>query len=88
VTLLLTRAILSLLSGFAPGRALAPYLVVGSIGFCMARRFDPGLASLAQNVDALAKRAASFRSHHCDRTAMATANELEPLCATPSSGFV
>jgi len=28
---LLTRAILSLLSGFAPGRALAPYLVVGQL---------------------------------------------------------
>ena len=54
MTLLLTRAILSLLSGFAPGRALAPYLVVGPIGFCLERRFDPGLAGLAQSVDAIA----------------------------------
>ena len=57
MTLLLTRAILSLLSGFAPGRALAPYLVVGPIGFCLARRFDPGLAGLAQSVDAIANPA-------------------------------
>jgi hypothetical protein len=31
---------------------------------------------------------ASTARKHCDRTAMATPNELEPLCATPSSAFV